>query len=70
MLTIQPYGSADDRLTPRERQVCKLAVRRNTDAQIARELNISVRTVHAHLRSAYIKLGIRTRRDLPPPNEL
>jgi DNA-binding NarL/FixJ family response regulator len=31
------------------------------NAQIARRLVVSVRTVHAHLRSIYRKLGVHTR---------
>jgi len=52
-------------LTPREQEVADLAAAGSTDAQIAGQLFVSVRTVHAHLRSVFSKLGIRSRGDLP-----
>jgi DNA-binding CsgD family transcriptional regulator len=53
-----------DDLTAREREVATLAARSLPDQQIADQLFVSVRTVHAHLRSAYAKLGISGRKDL------
>ncbi len=54
----------DDDLTAREREVAMLAARGLSDQQIAERLFVSVRTVHAHLRSAYAKLGISGRNEL------
>jgi DNA-binding CsgD family transcriptional regulator len=54
----------DDDLTTREREVATLAARGLPDQQIAEQLFVSVRTVHAHLRSAYAKLGVSGRKDL------
>jgi DNA-binding CsgD family transcriptional regulator len=54
----------DDDLTAREREVATLAARRLPDQEIADQLFVSVRTVHAHLRSAYAKLGISGRSEL------
>jgi DNA-binding CsgD family transcriptional regulator len=54
----------NDDLTAREREVSLLAARGLPDQQIADELFVSVRTVHAHLRSAYAKLGVSRRKDL------
>jgi DNA-binding NarL/FixJ family response regulator len=54
----------DDDLTNREREVATLAARGLPDQQIAEQLFVSVRTVHAHLRSAYAKLAISGRKDL------
>src|SRR5262245_4487638 len=54
---------ADD-LTAREREVAMLAARGLPDQQIAGELFVSIRTVHAHLRSAYAKLGVAGRSEL------
>ena len=51
-------------LTRRERETAELAARGLTDRQIAEALFLSVRTVHAHLRSAYAKLGIGGRGEL------
>jgi DNA-binding CsgD family transcriptional regulator len=54
----------DDDLTAREREVALLAARGLLDQQIADRLFVSVRTVHAHLRSAYTKLGVSGRKEL------
>lgn len=51
-------------LTAREREVIGQAAIGLRDVEIAAALGISVRTVHAHLRSAYRKLGIAGRADL------
>jgi DNA-binding CsgD family transcriptional regulator/tetratricopeptide (TPR) repeat protein len=51
-------------LTRREREIAELAARGHTDREIAGMLYLSVRTVHAHLRSAYAKLGIAGRGEL------
>ncbi len=55
----------DDDLTAREREVATLAAHGLSDQRIADQLFVSVRTVHAHLRSAYAKLGISGRSELP-----
>jgi ATP/maltotriose-dependent transcriptional regulator MalT len=51
-------------LTRREREIAELAARGHTDREIANMLYLSVRTVHAHLRSAYAKLGVAGRGEL------
>jgi DNA-binding CsgD family transcriptional regulator len=51
-------------LTRREREIAELAARGHTDREIAGMLYLSVRTVHAHLRSAYAKLGVAGRGEL------
>jgi DNA-binding CsgD family transcriptional regulator len=48
-------------LTLREVEVVRLVAEGLSNAEIARRLWVSVRTVHAHLRSAYRKLGVHTR---------
>ena len=48
-------------LTPRELEVLRLIARELTDAEIAQELVLSRRTVHAHLRSIYRKLDVESR---------
>jgi len=55
-----------DSLTLRERSVAELAARGLTNQEIAQRLAISVRTVHAHLRTVYDKLGVNDRRHLAP----
>jgi len=54
----------DDPLTTREREVAGLAAGGLTDKEVAGRLEISTRTVHAHLRAVYAKLGITGRGDL------
>ncbi len=55
-----------DALTSGEQRVVTLAVSGHTNAKIAKALFVSEKTVEGHLRRAYRKLGIRSRRDLPP----
>ena len=47
-----------------------LAAEGRTNAQIAEELFLSVKTVEAHLRSVFGKLGIQSRVQLPRHAEL
>ena len=56
-----PHGA----LSPAERRVAQLAADGASNAAIALALHLSVNTVETHLRHAYAKLGIRSRRDLP-----
>ncbi len=56
-----PSPSATGDLTEREVEVLRLVARGLTDAQVAELLVISPRTVNAHLRSIYSKLGITSR---------
>ncbi len=53
-----------DPLTSRERLVAELATGGATNAEIAKRLVLSVRTVENHLSRAYAKLGITSRGDL------
>ncbi len=48
-------------LSPREVEVLRLVATGLTDAQVAEKLFISLRTVNAHLRSIYAKLGVGSR---------
>lgn len=50
-----------DELTAREVEVLRLLARGLTNAQIARELIVSLLTVKAHVRSIYNKLGVTSR---------
>jgi DNA-binding NarL/FixJ family response regulator len=64
-----PVGDADslpavtDRspLTARELNVARLAADGHSNREIAQRLNLSHRTVGAHLRSIYPKLGVTSR---------
>lgn len=51
-------------LTPKELEVALAAASGMTDKEIAAHLTIAVRTVNAHLRSVYAKLGVPGRRQL------
>jgi DNA-binding CsgD family transcriptional regulator len=55
-----PLANTAD-LTAREIAVLRLVAQGLTDAQVAERLIISPRTVNAHLRSIYSKLGVTTR---------
>lgn len=52
-------------LTAREADVTRLLVARRTDAEIAAELYIGLRTVATHVSSVLRKLGVSSRRDVP-----
>ncbi len=56
-----------DALTPAERRVAELARDGATNRQIAEELVVTRKTVEWHLRKAFVKLGVSSRRDLQEP---
>jgi DNA-binding CsgD family transcriptional regulator len=53
--------SSRDELTAREVEVLQLVAEGLGDAEVARRLVVSPRTVHSHLRSIYRKLGVSSR---------
>ncbi|MDQ3631990.1 MAG: helix-turn-helix transcriptional regulator, partial [Actinomycetota bacterium] len=55
-----------DALTASERRIAEMAGAGASNAEIAQGLFLTVKTVEMHLTSAYRKLDIRSRRDLPP----
>jgi DNA-binding NarL/FixJ family response regulator len=57
---VQPT-SALDALTRRERQVLELLARGYSNAAIAAQLDLSVKTVMHHTSAIYRKLGVRGR---------
>jgi DNA-binding CsgD family transcriptional regulator len=58
-------GIGLDVLTAAERRVAVLAGEGRTNREIAEQLVVSLKTVETHLRSAYRKLGIGSRAQLP-----
>jgi DNA-binding CsgD family transcriptional regulator len=52
-------------LSPSERRVAQLAASGLSNREIAEELFVTRKAVEWHLRNAYVKLGISSRRDLP-----
>ncbi len=54
-------------LTAREADVLAGLQQRQSNAQIAADLHVSIETVRTHARHIYRKLGVSSRRDLLPP---
>ncbi len=60
--SVNPLGaSADAALTPREAEVLARTSRGETNAQVARELGVTVHAVKFHLASIFKKLGVHNR---------
>jgi DNA-binding CsgD family transcriptional regulator len=57
-------GPGPGQLSPREQQLVTLVAQGRTDAQIAAQLYISIRTVRSHLDRIRDKTGCRRRADL------
>jgi class 3 adenylate cyclase/DNA-binding CsgD family transcriptional regulator len=57
--------SGVESLTPSERRVAQMAAEGNTNREIAQALFVTTKTVEVHLSSAYRKLGISSRSQLP-----
>jgi DNA-binding NarL/FixJ family response regulator len=51
-------------LTRREREIADLVVAGRTNREVAEQLVLSTRTIEAHLRNIYAKLGVRSRIEL------
>jgi DNA-binding NarL/FixJ family response regulator len=64
--TVRRYAPIGvESLTPSERRVADMAASGMTNRQVAQSLFVTVKTVEAHLSSAYDKLDISSRRQLP-----
>jgi DNA-binding CsgD family transcriptional regulator len=59
-----PQAPVPGKLSARERELITLVAQGRTDAQIAAELYISIRTVRSHLDRIRDKTGCRRRADL------
>ena len=51
-------------LTAREREIAELVAAGRTNREVAAQLVLSERTIEAHLRNVYAKLGVRSRVEL------
>ena len=56
-----PRRSRTDGLTDREVEILQRVTSGLTNRQLAEELGVSTRTIDAHLRSVYAKLGVKSR---------
>lgn len=54
-------GQVSHPLSAREKEVLRLAARGISNKQIARQLDLSIRTVHAHMSHIFAKLGVASR---------
>ena len=54
----------DGPLTGREREIAELVAAGRTNREVAAQLVLSERTIEAHLRNVYAKLGVRSRVEL------
>jgi DNA-binding CsgD family transcriptional regulator len=61
----RPVHHGPDGLTRSERRVAELAAKGRTNREIGEGLFVTINTVAAHLASAYRKLGINSRAQLP-----
>ena len=57
-------ASGEARLTPKEKEVFALVLKRRTNPEIAGELYISLYTVKNHVSSILRKLGLKSRREI------
>jgi ATP/maltotriose-dependent transcriptional regulator MalT len=57
-------GGADGPLTEREREIADLVAAGRTNREVAEQLVLSPKTIEAHLRNIYAKLGVRSRVEL------
>ena len=51
-------------MTAREREIADLVAAGRTNREVAEQLVLSAKTIEAHLRNIYAKLGVRSRVEL------
>jgi DNA-binding NarL/FixJ family response regulator len=65
---VRPARAGDDgplgALTAREREIAMLVADGRTNREVAEQLVLSAKTIEAHLRNIYAKLGVRSRVEL------
>lgn len=61
---LSTIAGAVEPLTQREQEIALLAAAGKTSKAISEHLTLSVRTVDNHLQRIYLKLGVRSRRDI------
>ena len=69
---LRPAATTPDGLTAREREIAELIATGHTNREVADQLVLSTRTIEAHIRNIYAKLGVRSRVELARdfrPNE-
>jgi DNA-binding CsgD family transcriptional regulator len=59
-----PRHHVGDELTPSERRIIDMAAAGMSNSQIAQALFVTTKTVESHLGRAYLKLGVKSRREL------
>jgi DNA-binding NarL/FixJ family response regulator len=59
----EPGDAAESVLTRREAQVLRLVAAGSSNADVANQLTLSVRTVERHIANIYAKIGARGRVD-------
>ncbi|WJV44161.1 helix-turn-helix transcriptional regulator [Streptomyces flavofungini] len=65
-LGLTPARPSAEALTLREVEIASLAAAGLPDRMISQRLGVSVRTIESHLTRIYRKLGVHSRKELPP----